>query len=566
MSDQIFSNHELQKLFDENGYVVVDAFSEEVLSKFNGQYERLEGKTNTPFESTMNNQSVKHKQLVHELVVSHFQEIIDAQLNDFIPVTGNFVVKQSDNQSVVNAHQDWCITDESAYRGLNIWVPFVDTNEENGAIYIVKGSHLLPKAKRGSFVPTYFDEKLFTNYRDFTPVFMRAGQALIYDLRCIHASPPNVSGVARVAAGCAVAPKAANLIHYLYVPESKQLLTYDIKPEFFLSYSYLNKQFPITTQPKSVEDNFLPTVYEQHIQQALFKCQRIHGKWFVDETLQSKYEQDGYVVVDCFDTTEVAEILTFFKANTQWFKEGFLSSVYAPDKHYREAVDEFLTPYANKIVSRFMKDFKVVISSFMAKGVGKQSAMYPHQDWSIVDETRFSSFNIWIPLIDVNYNNGSLYIMKGSHKLPLSYRGSNVPDALTDYAAFNENTLTYLPMKAGQALIYDHRCIHASAVNRSKIVRPACSINIAPANAEVIHCFYDKKNGVLQKYAADKNFFFEQVIRQSEKPPINNLLSKQSFGEVVKFKERELNFIFQKQLVRKQSAYEKIVAAFTKKH
>ena len=91
MQQSIFLNPKLQKLFDENGYVIVDAFSEEILSKFNGQYERLEGKTNAPFESTMNNQSVKHKQLVHELVVSHFQEIIDAQLNDCLLYTSRCV-------------------------------------------------------------------------------------------------------------------------------------------------------------------------------------------------------------------------------------------------------------------------------------------------------------------------------------------------------------------------------------------------------------------------------------------------------------------------------------------
>jgi ectoine hydroxylase-related dioxygenase (phytanoyl-CoA dioxygenase family) len=43
----------------------------------------------------------------------------------------------------------------------------------------------------------------------------------------------------------------------------------------------------------------------------------------------------------------------------------------------------------------------------MVKSKGENGSLHPHQDWNIVDEREFNSYNIWLPLVDVNAENGT---------------------------------------------------------------------------------------------------------------------------------------------------------------
>ena len=49
---------------------------------------------------------------------------------------------------------------------------------------------------------------------------------------------------------------------------------------------------------------------------------------------------------------------------------------------------------------------------FMTKSKrDSNGALRPHQDWSIVDEESFRSYNVWIPLVNVDENNGAIQVL-----------------------------------------------------------------------------------------------------------------------------------------------------------
>ena len=58
------------------------------------------------------------------------------------------MVKSTKDSTEFPLHQDWNIVDEKKYISLFFWAPIDVTNEENGTIYLIEGSH-----------------KFFTNYR-----------------------------------------------------------------------------------------------------------------------------------------------------------------------------------------------------------------------------------------------------------------------------------------------------------------------------------------------------------------------------------------------------------------
>jgi hypothetical protein len=66
--------------------------------------------------------------------------------------------------------------------------------------------------------------------------------------------------------------------------------------------------------------------------------------------------------------------------------------------------------YARDLAGR-LHPHEVVAEGFIAKGASGQSTIPGHLDWSIVDETRHRSVNVWIPLCDTSESNGALAVV-----------------------------------------------------------------------------------------------------------------------------------------------------------
>ena len=124
----------------------------------------------------------------------------------------------------------------------------------------------------------------------------------------------------------------------------------------------------------------------------------------------------------------------------------------------------------NKLFSTFvpkldllLDHYKTFTASYVIKRAGLQNIVPPHQDWSFVDEREFCSATVWVPLMDVNKNNGALGVIPGSHRL-LNYpcsSPSHKPSILSDHAFTLFPFVEIVDMKAGEALIFDNRLVHA---------------------------------------------------------------------------------------------------------
>jgi ectoine hydroxylase-related dioxygenase (phytanoyl-CoA dioxygenase family) len=544
----IFYDKNLQAHFDTHGFVIVNGMEEEQTEAIKQAYSQIHGSIGGGFESTMNNPSPAYKKQVFETITHYTNPILQKHLIEYTPVTANFVIKRPHSTSQVPAHRDWSMCDETEYAGINIWVALDHCHVLNGALHILPGSHLTAKGPRGNKIKTNDSIEFELNRHKFLPLYIKKGQAIIYDLRCLHFSPPNASETIRYAAGCACIPNEAKPIHYK-ADADDEILVYHAPVEFYMHYAYGIDQIPPDAQ--------LITKIQPHMPITDVKITP-PTPIFKNPQHQEDYNRNGYVLIDYLNPTEVADILRVFNELTTWFHEGFMSSVYAPAEEYKRNMDKLLEPYAQKLVNELMPNYQVVISTLMVKGVGENSAMYPHQDWTLVDENQYASFNIWIPLVDVDWQNGAMSIMKGGHKMPFTIRGSNIPDALSNKSLFTPDKLTYMPMKAGQALIYDHRCIHVSPPNQTNQKRPACAIGIVPKEVEVFHYFYDPASHLLTKYMANKDFYFSHVATQFTAPQHATILDEQVVENFYVFTQAELDPFFAQQLPRKKGFWQKL--------
>jgi ectoine hydroxylase-related dioxygenase (phytanoyl-CoA dioxygenase family) len=542
----IFYDQQLQEHFDTKGFVIVSGIELAQTETLKNAYSQMQGSIGGGFESTMNNPTPAYKKQVFETITAYTNPILQKYLIEFTPITANFVIKRPHSASEVPAHRDWSMCDETAFTGVNIWMALEDCNVLNGALHILPGSHLTARGPRGNKIKTQDSVEFEINRHLFMPLLIKKGAVVIYDLRCLHFSPPNASENIRYAAGCACIPHEAKPLHYM-AETDQETLVYHAPPEFYLHYAYGIDKIPPQAEliAKIAQETPSVEVYEK---KPLFK----------NPQHQENYNRDGYVLIDYLNTTQVHEILKVFNELSSWFQEGFMSSVYAPEEEYKRKIDRLIEPYAQKLVNELMPDYQVIISTLMVKGAGENSAMYPHQDWTLVDETQYASFNIWIPLVDVDWKNGAMSIMKGGHHMPFTIRGSNVPDALSDKNLFTPDQLTYMPMKAGQALIYDHRCIHVSPPNQTQQKRPACAIGIVPKEVEVFHYFYDKDAKKLTRYKADKDFYFNHVATQFSAPQHATVIDEQSVESFTIFTPEELKPFFTQQIPRKKGFWEKL--------
>lgn len=229
---------------------------------------------------------------------------------------------------------------------------------------------------------------------------------------------------------------------------------------------------------------------------------------FRNQKNKEEYEEYGYTIVDLFSPELVEEMLSFYEKTTgQQPQKGFHSTLHNQSAEYRAEVFNTISGFASTSINKYLSDYKTITCSFVVKESGENSAVQIHQDWNLSDEPEHFALNIWTPLTEINDKNGPLHIIPGSHKLKFTYRGTGIPDPCNNIKKINLNKFYKVPLRPGQAIIYDVRLIHASPVNTTSKKRVSCAIGITSKSAAIIHYMYDNPGKSLYKFEVNPEFF-----------------------------------------------------------
>ncbi|MGK0390709.1 MAG: hypothetical protein ACI94Y_003469 [Maribacter sp.] len=239
----LFKDEALQKEFEENGFVIVDALEEEQINTLKEFYKStgLFDEKGYGFHVSMDNTD---KKLVNSIIDKIYDVALPSVLPHFVnakPYIASYVVKDPNPQGVVPVHQDWTFVEaEESHNSLTVWIPLVDVNMENGALGAIKGSHKFFDHVRPSPSPqvrTLLQEHLFTIFPYMNILEIKAGQAIVFDNRTFHASPPNVTEETRLAVGIGITQAESQLCHYSLNPNNdKELLKFKVDETFFREY------------------------------------------------------------------------------------------------------------------------------------------------------------------------------------------------------------------------------------------------------------------------------------------------------------------------------------------
>lgn len=231
-----------------------------------------------------------------------------------------------------------------------------------------------------------------------------------------------------------------------------------------------------------------------------------------NQDLNNALLENGYVVVSFLSEEQVQDLKNFFYENHPNEIPGFYATAHVPDIAFRKKMNEKIKSVFAHAIEKYFVNCTPLGGSFVVKSKAQEERLHPHQDWNIVDETQYRSFNIWVPLVDLTEENGAIRVLPQSHLWGLNYRGPNIPESRPKKIETIWNDMETLFMKAGEALIYDHRLYHASYPNQTDELRLATVFGIKPAEAEMYYYFGEKeKIGV---YKSSVAFFMEGNIQQ----------------------------------------------------
>lgn len=243
---------------------------------------------------------------------------------------------------------------------------------------------------------------------------------------------------------------------------------------------------------------------------------------FIDEKIQEEFDQKGYAVVPFLNEQQINEMYHFYQNENKRFAtynpDYAEFSVLDAEIENRKKIFKKVTSMFLPVASSILFNCRPLIANYVCKE--PQKGLVPvHQNWAVVDESKYASVSIWCPLIDTDKRNGTLAFVDGSHKYFRGPRGSyaNRSFLLVDELIMKDY-LTYVEMKAGNAIILDDSIVHYSSPNYSDNIRLAIQLIMIPAEAQAYHyTFREEKQEIFADlYEVDSDYYLGMVNWRGE--------------------------------------------------
>lgn len=255
--ERVFNDNLLQKQFERNGYVFVEQLLDNnSLSELRTLFEKYKARFEGPFHTSHFSSDIDYKREVHNTISKIVFEKAAPLLNNFVPLFGNFMIKNPDANVAMDLHADWTYVDETEHTSVAIWIPLIDVSKENGCFGLVEGSHKVTNLIRGPLIRQSTrdrDHIWEKKYGKLLP--MKAGGAIIYSHRLLHYSHPNKTDKVRPALNLSLVPANAKVVHYCMPERTDEIRMYDVpNSDFYINYTHFQipqTGLPVKTLPKT---------------------------------------------------------------------------------------------------------------------------------------------------------------------------------------------------------------------------------------------------------------------------------------------------------------------------
>lgn len=240
----LFQNQKTEEELFERGYVVLPFFNSEQVEQLRHFYQTVHPGTGVNRDGYLHGihmttwaSNSNYKLFVGEFVRHIFDSACKKWFKNHRHLNHVFIAKEPGSQTEFNVHQDWSVVDENEHYSINIWCPLNDVSKENGALWILPGSHRIDQPVRGAgcLFPDYTADMEVLR-ENVQCIDVKAGEALVFFHATIHGSPPNLSDSTRVVACCTVIDEVAPLRTFFQRNDEAPLEVYEPEDTFMYDY------------------------------------------------------------------------------------------------------------------------------------------------------------------------------------------------------------------------------------------------------------------------------------------------------------------------------------------
>lgn len=228
---------------------------------------------------------------------------------------------------------------------------------------------------------------------------------------------------------------------------------------------------------------------------------------FLDKKHNELYAEQGFLHVPNFlSEKEVAQMKKLYnKREKSFFDKGFHRTLDLKKESKKRKICNEINQVVSANSEKYLNDYRYLLTSFMTKE--KKAPKFDiHQNWTFVDESKFTSLVIWIPLQDTNEVNGTMHFIPKSDQLDKGVRGNNITWKYESIKADLLQEMVRVDMKAGDAVIFDDATIHYTSPNLSKQRRISIAQVMIPKESDPIFYHQNAKGGV-EQYKIDDEFY-----------------------------------------------------------
>jgi hypothetical protein len=222
---------------------------------------------------------------------------------------------------------------------------------------------------------------------------------------------------------------------------------------------------------------------------------------FLDPTHQEAFVRQGYVAVRLLTDEDVAELLgsisnlqTAVPTDINGRGYSLHTTFLHEDPDYRARAEKLVAEAFARRIDDILVGYRAISAGLIIKPPGAGDCEL-HHDWTMTRDSKDIQLNVWCPLVDVDTANGALRLIAGSHRIVDTIVTAHVPTYFGPYAQSLKNRATEVPLRAGEALIFDTTILHWSPVNTTAVPRPVAATVYVPKDAALAFYKIDKAGG-----------------------------------------------------------------------
>ena len=233
----------------------------------------------------------------------------------------------------------------------------------------------------------------------------------------------------------------------------------------------------------------------------------------VNPSADAALQTDGLARIrdPLLDDSGCLHLRNFFLDNFPGPRHGFHNDFFLPDTGFRLAGTMEMASLLYESAVALFDGYTPFLYTFLAKFPGDNSSLSFHRDWMYIDERRGDrSFILYIALQDQTVENGTIWSLPRSHLLHGPLCGTRLTWPWLENRHLIRERHLELPLRAGEAAVWDNGLIHSSDANRSVEPRLAVGVWLRPSEVGLAHFSLDGADHAA-RYEVNESFFVTET-------------------------------------------------------